>query len=146
MRDEDLDGWPALRAHVTETQLEVRVLTERLLHVTIAQGRGRLDLRLRLEASPSGSPWVMLVAQVCTIRELRARAALVANRTLPIGALAMLNEWIVLRQALPLRPAFRDGFDRALHSFGELVTILRTSCRSGDADAPYAYLFQPLRP
>jgi hypothetical protein len=72
----------------------------------------------------------------------RKRAALVANRRLPVGGLALLRDTMLLTQSLPFHRLRVAHIEETLTALADTVAMLSDSA-STDApeEAPFAYLF-----
>lgn len=97
-----------------------------------------LELRVAQVAAPPGRPWLSLAVPIGRVESFSLRAALVANAELPIGALALEGEHIVLRQTLPLDGLLSAQLDQAIRALAEVAAQLKAV--AGGAGSPYAYV------
>ncbi len=106
---------------------------------TIAMAMRRLPL-------PNGRQWLGIGILLCPLARIRPRGALVANAELPIGALALLQDDIVLRQTLPFNALPVAVFERTLHglaaTFLELLAARARVARDPERETPYGYVFR----
>ncbi len=94
----------------------------------------------------SGSDWLALSVSVCAVDELVLRGALVANASLPIGALVISGANVGLRQTLPLAGLHTEQLEAVLASLARMALSLRAAAETPDATAagvPFAYSFRP---
>src|SRR5688572_6125368 len=64
--------------------------------------------------APPGAPWLCLMVTLGPMESFGLRAALVANGELPAGALALMDNRIVLRQTLPLEGLLVTQLEEAI--------------------------------
>ncbi len=138
----EISDWSGAIAYLSQRHSEVRSLNAGLVHLRVNRPGGSVELRARRTELPNGRPWLMLVATLCEVTQLRARAALVANRTLPLGGIATLGNRVVLRQLVPLTGLLPAHLDTTLGALADLVLVLQHSLQAGGDEAPYAYLFR----
>jgi hypothetical protein len=96
-------------------------------------------------AAPEGGRWLGLTALVCPVARLDIRRALVANSELPVGALAIAGENVVLRQTLPLIGLRADHLERTITGLRAEAITLQSAAKlppGTESDAPYAYVFR----
>jgi hypothetical protein len=130
----EIASWPALLAH---------------LHATLAPGASaerfsydrdgtRCELGIAKVLAPPGPPWLCLMVWLGPVEKFVLRAALVANAELPIGALALLDKHIVLRQTLPLEGLLVAQLEQAIRGLAEVGLELEAAV--AQAESPYAYV------
>ncbi len=78
---------------------------------------------------PSGSVWLALSFKVCGIERLRLRPALVANAELPIGALTVIGNNVVVRQTIPLAALGVAEPEQTLSALATTATTLFAALR-----------------
>jgi len=101
---------------------------------------------MRALSSRAGSEWLALGVPICAAERVRPRAALVANAELPIGALVLRDDVLVLRQTVPLQglvPAQLELTLRALvRTTALLARALLATAAEPDRELPFRYLFK----
>jgi hypothetical protein len=90
--------------------------------------------------APPGRPWLSLSISIGDLAPLALRAILVANAELPVGALAVVGDAVVLRQTLPLDGLLVAQLDQALRALVTVSAQLRAA--GGDGESPYRYVYR----
>lgn len=94
------------------------------------------------QPAPTRTPWLGLAMSLGHHALFRKRAALVANRRLPIGGFALLRETMFLTQTLPLQQLRVAHVEETLTGLAETVALLSASAApDAPEDAPFAYVF-----
>src|SRR5262245_1368005 len=73
-----------------------------LLQCRVEDGDVSAMVAMRRVLSRAGTPWLALSVPICPVESIRLRAALVTNDALVVGALALREGAVLLRQTLPL--------------------------------------------
>jgi len=101
---------------------------------------------LRRLIFPTGSLWLGLSVPICPSDRIRPRSALVANGELPVGALALWEEQILLRQTLPLAGLLAETLERALGALADtaaqLMLVAGRIAADPEVEIAYGYLFR----
>src|SRR5262249_55284277 len=92
------------------------------------------ELRAAQVLAPPGPPWLCLMVELGRIDGFVLRATLVANAELPIGALALLDHQLILRQTLPIAGLLVAQLDQAMRGLARVAAELRAPA------SPYAYI------
>jgi hypothetical protein len=96
--------------------------------------------------SRAGSEWLAVSVPICRAGQIGLRAALVANDELPVGALALREGVVLLRQTLPLAGLAFEQFEHALRALVRttalLVRTMATMAADPDREMAYRYLFR----
>ena len=104
-----------------------------------------------LSTTHSGKPWVVMAIKLGPRDDVRPRPALIANSDLPIGALAVLRDQLIVRQSLPLGGLAPSLVDRTLRTLvGLAVEVIAAKGEVGAdddndddyVDSPYAYIYR----
>lgn len=130
-----LETWGEIVDDVTRRFSDVRPLHPALLHLRVDRPGGSVELRARPMVLPTGQPWLMLAASICDKSRLRGRAALVANRHLPVGGLATLGDRVVLRHHAPMADLTAEHLAVLIENLADVALVLQRG------EPPYAYLF-----
>ncbi len=101
---------------------------------------------MRRLTSRAGGDWLAASVPICPVDQIRLRAALVANDALAIGALALREGVVLLRQTLPLHGLTFDDFEHTLRALVRTAALLiataATMAGDTDRDTAYRYLFR----
>ncbi len=141
--DRVIDGWAEFGAYVEATyqQAAVHAGTQRARFALPHLGRDELVFAWAHD-SPTGAPWLGLAVWMGHHTLFRKRSALVANQRLPMGALALLRDAMLLSQTLPLTRLRIAHIEETLAALCDTVANLNESAKQdAPEDAPFAYLF-----
>jgi hypothetical protein len=101
---------------------------------------------MRPLTSRGGAAWLAASIPIGAVERIRPRAALVANDELPIGALALFQNIVLLRQTLPLAGLPFAELEHTLGALVHLAAVLVAAAASTAADpereVAFGYLFR----
>jgi hypothetical protein len=101
------------------------------------EGRG-CEVGVAQVPAPPGRPWLSIAVSIGAMAPFALRAALVANAELPIGALALVGDTVVLRQTLPLDGLLVTQLDQVLRALAAAAAELLAA--DSRPDSPYRYV------
>jgi hypothetical protein len=94
----------------------------------------------------TGTTWLALSIPIGAADRLRPRAALVANDELPIGALALWEGLVLLRQTVPLAGLPFAELERILgalvHTAAVIVAAAACAAADPEREVAFGYLFR----
>lgn len=102
-------------------------------------GVGSAEVRLRL-LDLDGEPWVESWIDVARAGEVDPLVVTFHNIGIPIGALALQGDEVVLTQTLPAEALCLEDVDEVIHYFATIVPALRRVLLAPPPDAAAAYL------
>lgn len=129
-------NWPDVMRHLASRHRSIRPLLGRAVVFETPE-----SVEVRALHFFSGTMWLAISTPVGALDALSLRGSLVANRHLPLGALAHAGgERVVLRQTVPLEspPSLVDW---TIDTLLGIARGLRESA-SAPGDRPYAYVFR----
>jgi len=107
---------------------------------------GSAAVAMRRVISRAGSEWIALSVPICPGEQVRFRAALAANDALAVGALALRDGVILLRQTLPLQSLAYEQFEQMLRALVRTAALLivtaATMAAEPDREMAYRYVFR----
>lgn len=140
--DDDPDEWmwSDLVSHLKQNHRNVQIFTEELL--LFERGGDPEDLRFAvMRVTDRSGAWVAFNAKLFKRPRLVARAALLANLSLPIGALSFfLEDDVILRQTLPLAGMTAQLLEPTLAALSTLTTELRAVESNPETDSAFGYI------
>jgi len=113
-----------------------------LLQCRYEHPRGSAIVAMRRLLSRSGAEWLALSVPICTADRIRPRAALVAGDALPVGALALREGVVFLRQTLPLQSLAAAQLEHLLGELVDAAAQLAVAAAEPGRDLPYRWLFR----
>ena len=139
----EISSWGEFLEYLEESHDEVEEFPgnkARFLHRQRSIGCRAWQLRSRMPR-----PWLALGVYVGPASALRARGALVANGHLPIGALALEEGIVTLRQTLPLSSLSVANLEHTLETLldtrSQLLELVDLP-QDVATTAPFAYVFR----
>jgi hypothetical protein len=130
--------------HLEGTYREVAAFPGDRVRFTYDHNGTEVPVGGQVVRSVAGSPWLIVAIKVAPADRLRTRSALVANVDMPIGALAIVMDHVVLRQSLPLLGLRTTHLAQTLAAMAKMVAHLKHVAELEDVeiDTPYAYVFR----
>src|SRR5262249_34605003 len=95
-----------------------------LAQCSYERGGATVAVTLRQLVYPTGSRWLGLSIPICAAERVRPRAALVAAGALPVGALALWQDQVLVRQTLPLGGLAAEPLEQALRALVDAAAEL----------------------
>ena len=137
-----------VRAHLESTGREVKTIAtpagERLELIEAMEGVAR-PLAMTPRSLPSGARWLSVSLALGSLERVSLRGALVANGELPVGALGVSGNQLVLCHTLPLdrlQPAQLDHTLAALTRCASSVITAHSTVDEVDGQTPYGYVYR----
>lgn len=138
----ELTSWPDVLRYLTAARRRYQVSGGMaVIDYEIGSKRSLVSLRpVRSSQARDASMWLALSVNVCGEREVVVRAALMANLAIPIGALGLHAEKLVLRQTLPLGGLLVTQLSLAMDALVRMAgDLYQPTLR---ADDPFGYLYR----
>jgi len=98
-------------------------------------------IAVRAVAAPSGGEWLALSIPIAPSSRVAARAALVATGELPIGALALWQDVVLLRQTLPIAGLLPARLAETMRALAHTAAVL-VAAAGPEGAGPFAYVFR----
>jgi hypothetical protein len=137
-----------LRAYLERTGRAYEVSPDgtELLRCQIVLEDQKLVVAMRPLAITNGSTWLGIGIRLCPLDKIRPIGALVANSELAVGALARMEDEVVLRMTCPFNQLPEEALERILRGLVTTYVDLMRAMARVEADptreTAYGYLFR----
>jgi hypothetical protein len=140
----ELASWDDVLAHLRSRQFRVSPRGA-IARIEVIHDGTTVEVLAGVIPFVSGSTWLALSVGVCPYQQLHFRAALVANMELDIGAFALSEHYVVLRQSVPLHGLRPEQLVDTMTALVARAQSLRAATALSDdryTELPYAYCFR----
>ncbi len=135
-------SWNELNAFVQKNYGKFEAFGDGMVRFDFKHKDGTTPFGMRRAVLPHGSDWVVFVVKVGSLNEIQPAMALFANFLMPIGALSVVEDMVMLTQKLPVEGLTEAHVQQTLDGLVQELEISRSKLltKSPGTTASQGYL------